>query len=142
MVEFALIAPIFLTLILGMTELGHAYQVSANLSMAVREGGRMASMDMTEKLASGQTLNQKVIADMRNLLTANGIPGADATITITHTDSTATFDLSNEDNYLATFRVSVSIPYSKVSAMPADYMLGSTMSHSAVYRMGRAMVTN
>ncbi len=73
--EFALTALLFLPLILGMTEAGHAFQVSGDLCSAVREGGRTASMDLSEVTASNQTLNQKVTQDIRNFLTANGIPG-------------------------------------------------------------------
>jgi len=142
MVEFALIAPLFLLLILGMTEAGHAFQVSGDLCSAVREGGRTASMDLSEVTASNQTLNQKVTQDIRNFLTANGIPGDQVTITITHADSSATFDLSNEANYLKSFRITASVPYSEVSRLPADYLSGRTLSFSAVYRMGRSQVTN
>jgi hypothetical protein len=141
-VEFAILIPLFLMLVLGMTEMGHAFQVSADLTAAVREGGRMASMDLSKVTPSTMTLNQKVIKDMRNFLTASGIPGDDVTLTITHASTEAVFDLGDEDNYLKSFRISASIPYAKVSRLPADYMNGRTIRFSAVYRLGRSQVTN
>ena len=141
-VEFAILVPLFLMLVLGMTEMGNAFQVSADLTAAVREGGRMASMDLSKVTPSNMTINQKVIKDMRNFLKASGIPGDDVTITITRADSQAVFDLSNQDNYLKSFRISASIPYSKVSRLPSDYMRGRAVRFSAVYRLGRSQVTN
>lgn len=141
-VEFAILVPLFLMLVLGMTEMGRAFQVSADLTTAVREGGRMASMDLSKVTPSNMTINQKVIKDMRNFLKASGLPGDDVTITITHAASEAVFDLANQDNYLKPFRISASIPYAKASRLPADYMSGKTIRFSAVYRLGRSQVTN
>lgn len=141
-VEFAILVPLFLMLVLGMTEMGRAFQVSADLTTAVREGGRMASMDLSKVTPSNMTINQKVIKDMRNFLKASGIPGDDATLTITQANSSAAFDLGSQDNYLKAFRISASIPYAKVSRLPADYMRGRTIKFSAVYRLGRSQVTN
>lgn len=44
-VEFALVVPILLALILGMIFFGRAYQVQSSLSMAAREGVRVMALD-------------------------------------------------------------------------------------------------
>src|SRR5262249_43089108 len=112
-VEFAVIAPIFLILVLGTWEMGTAVRASNNLSAAVREGGRLASMDFTGSLAPNQTANQKVEQDIRAFLNASGLPGSQATITITHADGAnagQTFNLGDKNNYLALFKIKATIP--------------------------------
>ena len=141
-VEFAILVPLFLLLVLGMTEMGRACQVTADLTAAVREGGRMASMDLSKVTATGTTVNQKVTQDIRNFLSACGITGSDVTITITRPGTSTTFDLADQSNYLESFQITASIPYARVSRMPADYMSGRVITVSAVYRMGRSMVTD
>ena len=45
MVEFAIMLPVFLTFMLGILEIAKALQVSGEITSAVREGGRLASME-------------------------------------------------------------------------------------------------
>src|SRR5262245_10305051 len=69
MMEFAIVAPLFLTLVLGILEAGQALHASNVMAAAVREGGRLAAMDWNDFLPEGFTPNTKVIADTRNFLT-------------------------------------------------------------------------
>jgi Flp pilus assembly protein TadG len=139
-VEFAVIAPIFLLLVLGTWEMGTAVRASNNLTAAVREGGRLASMDFTGSLAVNQTANQKVEQDIRAFLNASGLPGSQATITITFAEGSSagtTFDLGNTDNYLSLFRIKATIPFSAVSLFPNKIMQGTTLKAELVTRRGR-----
>lgn len=43
-VEFAFIVPLLITLVLGIAEFGHAFQVSGTLSAAAREGVRVMAL--------------------------------------------------------------------------------------------------
>ena len=43
-VEFAMIVPLLLTLVLGIAEFGHAFQVQGTLSAAAREGARVMAL--------------------------------------------------------------------------------------------------
>jgi Flp pilus assembly protein TadG len=43
-VEFALIVPLLIVLVLGIAEFGHAFQVSGTLSAAAREGVRIMAL--------------------------------------------------------------------------------------------------
>ena len=43
-VEFALIVPLLIVLVLGIAEFGHAFQVSGTLSAAAREGVRVMAL--------------------------------------------------------------------------------------------------
>lgn len=140
-VEFAVVAPIFVTLILGMAELSRALDVSTNLISAVREGGRLASMHHNGAIPAGMTTEEKVIHDIRNVLKANGIDGAKTTLTITHAEGNNAgqdFDLDSEDNYLQNFRISASIAYSDVSMFPLRVMKNQTLSTSIVFRLGKS----
>lgn len=140
-VEFAVIAPVFMTLILGMAELSRALDVSTNLTSAVREGGRLASMHHNGAIPAGMTTEQKVINDIRNVLKANGIDGAKTTLAITHAEGNnegQPFDLDSGDNYLKNFRISASIDYADVSVFPIRVMKDQTLQTAIVFRLGKA----
>lgn len=140
-VEFAVIAPIFMTLILGMAELSRALDVSTNLTSAVREGGRLASMHHNGVIPAGMTTEEKVMHDIRNVLKANGVNGSAATLSITHADGPKegqNFDLDSADNYLAYFRINASVRYEDVSIFPLRVMRDETLATSIVFRLGKA----
>jgi Flp pilus assembly protein TadG len=56
-VEFALILPVLLVLVLGIVEFGHAFQVQAQLSSAARDGARSAALGNTATTARTQVKN-------------------------------------------------------------------------------------
>ncbi len=64
-VEFAIVAPIFVTLIFGVAEMGRALDVSTNMTAALREGGRLASMHHNGLVPPGMTTEEKVLLDIR-----------------------------------------------------------------------------
>jgi Flp pilus assembly protein TadG len=139
-VEFAVVAPLFMTLALGTWEMGTAVKASNNLTAAVREGGRLASMDFNGKLATAQTPNQKVIQDIRAFLSAGGIPGAQVTVTITYAEGASagsTFDLNDPNNYMQLFKITASVPYSAVSMFPNRFLAGQTLKAQLICRRGR-----
>lgn len=143
-VEFALVAPIFITLILGTAEMGRALDVSTNLTAAVREGGRLASMHHNGMVPAGMTTNAKVIQDIRNVLTANGINGNKVTLTLTHPDGPQLgqeFDLDDPQNALGNFRITATVAYRDVSFFPLQIMSESTLRTSIVFRLGQASLS-
>jgi Flp pilus assembly protein TadG len=50
-VEFALIVPLLVVLVLGIIEFGHAFQVQGTLSAAAREGARVMALQSTPAAA-------------------------------------------------------------------------------------------
>lgn len=68
-VEFALVVPILLALILGMMIFGRAYQVQSSLSMAAREGARIMALDPDHVAATAEAA---AVTAASNL----GVPGA------------------------------------------------------------------
>lgn len=140
LVEFALTSPIYLALVLGVVEMGSALEASANMTAALREGGRLASMDWDGIVPDGMTPNEKVDQDIRNFLTAVGLPGEEFSITLTYAEGSSEgqpFDLSDPDNENELFRLTASVPYDEVMAYPSNYLGGQTLTASVVYRAGR-----
>jgi hypothetical protein len=138
-VEFALLAPLFITLTSGTIEFGNALNRRNLLSSSLREGGRLAAMEWKDVLQSGETANQKVVQDIRNLLTANGMPGDEVEIEITHADGAnegSPFALDNPDNKLKLFRISARVEYSAVDIFPTGPLQRSELQSSIVLRLG------
>lgn len=144
-VEFAIMAPVFLILTLGSVELGYALNASNTMYGALREGGRLASQDWSTMIEPGVTANEKVIQDIKNMLTAARIPGEHVTLEIVHADGPSEgqpFDLQDPDNYLATFTIEAEIPYANVSLIPGHFLEGQSLRASISFRMGRVTQVN
>ena len=117
-VEFAVVLPVFITLVFGMIEYGRMVMVQQVITNAAREGCRKAIMD-------GAT-SQEVQAVVNNYLESAGITSA--TITITPSEP-------SEAGAGEPVTVSVSVPYDQVSWLPAPmYLSGTEMSATCVMR--------
>ncbi|MGE3313585.1 MAG: TadE/TadG family type IV pilus assembly protein [Planctomycetaceae bacterium] len=141
MVEFAIIAPVFLTLVIGLLEAGQALRAANVMAAAVREGGRLAAMDWNDFVPEGFTPNDKVISDVRNFLIASGLPGEEAVIQITSAegeDEGEEFDLTNTSNNYRLFKISIEIEYDEVSTFPSTFMYGQTLTSSLTFRAVRS----
>ena len=138
-VEFALIAPVFLALILGMVAVRRAVHTSTIMDAALAQSGRLASMDAGLELPPGMNLNDKIILDVRNFLRASGIENDESnlTITITRADdgsgnaldpmpnppsSGENFDLSDAANRNRLFRLGIEIPKNATGSSLTDIM--------------------
>ncbi|MDA0832572.1 MAG: pilus assembly protein [Planctomycetota bacterium] len=146
-VEFAIMAPVFLLLLMGSIESGKALEISNILSSAIRQGGRLACMDWEGFSSSQQSSNLKVESDIRNFLIASGIDGDDVEITITSADgddSGDTFDLSNPANRLRMFRITATVAFDDVNnyPIPVKFMNGKNVSMSIVFRAGNSSMSN
>lgn len=142
-VEFALMAPLFIALFMGTLQAGTNFGVSQQLHSSLRQAGRLASQDFSDKVPTGQTANQKVIADIKNQLKANGIDSTNVTVTITHANGAqagTTFDLSNASNDLKYFKLSVTVPYSAVNKNGFLPNTISNLTASIVFRKGKSML--
>lgn len=140
LVEFALTLPIFLTLIMGVMEIGTALDSTNIMSAGLREGGRLATMDWTTVVPAGTTINQKVIGDIKNFYTAAGLPGQSVVVTITSAEGSDVgqdFNLATTSNQGRLFKISAKLPYSSASTIPASFMKNKNLSSSLVFRAGR-----
>ncbi|MCC6126581.1 MAG: pilus assembly protein [Pirellulales bacterium] len=107
-VEFAIIAPLFFLLVFGMIEFGRMVMVQQILTNASREGARKAVLD-------GSTTTDVVNTVLTNLSDAK----------ITASTSNVTINPANPAtaNYGDPITVTVTIPFSQVSWLPAPMLL-------------------
>lgn len=125
-VEMAVVLPVFLTVILGIIELGRAIMVGQLVTNAARESARLAVVDGT---------NNTQVADAAKsfLNQAAGVSTGDVTVGITVSSASAGNQVSNaQPRDLVT--VTVSLPYSKVSFLPPKYMAGKSLTATSAMR--------
>ena len=116
--EFAVVAPVFLLLAMGMIEYGRMVMVQQVITNASREGARLAVLD-------GST-GSDVEATVNNYLTSGSISGASVTVTPTNL---------NEMEFGDPVTVTVDIPFDQVSWLPSPmYLSGKTLSATTVMR--------
>ena len=95
-VEFAILAPILVMLLLGIMEFGRAYNAQASLSSAAREGVRVMAISNDQAAArtaaknAGLTLKPALTDANISFGAATCTSGAQITITITYSLSTLT----------------------------------------------------
>jgi Flp pilus assembly protein TadG len=106
LVEFALVAPIFLMLLVGSLEFGRAIMVQEAITNASREGARTGTFD--------GALTSDVTSAVNTYLSGMSISGA--TTSVTPADP----GLSAGGTQVT---VSVSIPYSSVTWVPSPWFL-------------------
>ena len=89
-VEFALVAPLLLLMVLGIAEFGRAYHVQTTLSQAAREGVRVMALQndpagaVAATRAAAPDLTLTNITVIPSSCVANGTaPAATATVTVT-----------------------------------------------------------
>ncbi|QDU61311.1 TadE-like protein [Planctomycetes bacterium Pan216] len=132
-VELAVIAPLLVGLVLGAIELGRALEVSQMLSMAVREGGRRAATEF-KGITSPDNETNEVIADIRKILNAQGIPADEATVEVLNETTGATANLNDPNMDGELFRINVSIPFSEVAYLTPVFLQGQNLNASIVMR--------
>lgn len=116
-VEFALVAPIFFMLVLGMIEVGRALMVQQVITNASRVGARKAIT------LSGTELN--TITRVEDYADNTGVPG----VTVTVSPDPADTDPGDE------ITVHVSVDFANVSWMPSPWFLGGmSLQASSVMR--------
>jgi len=120
-VEFALVLPILLTLVLGVLEIGRYVQVRQIVTSASREGARQA--------ASGQMTNAQVINVVTGYIQASGLPTANLAVTVLDVTQPAV-DVS-QATQLDKLQVTVSIPYSGVRWSTTNYFTNATTKITA-----------
>ncbi|MCA9049448.1 MAG: pilus assembly protein [Planctomycetaceae bacterium] len=138
-IEAAVILPVMLVLVLGTIEMGTALRAGTILQSAVRESGRIANMDWTQILEDGDTPNAKLERDLRNFVSASGLPGDDLTVNIVYAEGDnegQPFDIADENNELQLVKVEVTLPYTSISLFPTNYMAGTNVRAFLILRAG------
>jgi Flp pilus assembly protein TadG len=128
-VEFALVAPLFFLVVLGMVEIGRAIMVMQIVTNAAREGARFAVIDgpIDQTTGKSTTTATAVQTWTKNYMSNAALPSSAATVTVSPEPSTAADG--------AQITVTVTIPYSAVSWLPtAQFLSGKSLSAKVVMR--------
>jgi Flp pilus assembly protein TadG len=104
-VEFAAVAPLLVTLLLGVWEVGRMVETQQVLDNAVREGGRQAS--------AGLKTTSQVQQDVLNYIALRGFSTTGANVTVTNLTSGARSDPTTA-HQLDHFRVTLTYPFANV----------------------------
>ena len=109
-VEFAIVAPVFFMVVLGIIEFGRMAMVQQVITNAAREGARIGVLD--------DTTTAQVDTKVQNYLTSAGINGATVTVTP---------DPPSSAGFGQSVTVAVQIPFDSVSWLPNPFFIGGTM---------------
>ena len=137
--EAAVVMPVMIVLVLGTIEMGTALRAGTIMQSAVREAGRLANMKWSTLIDQNDTPNAKVERDLRNFVTASGLPGDQLNVSITHAsgdNAGQPFDISDSDNDLQMMKITLTLPYSNISLFPTNHMSGKSVSASLTLRSG------
>ena len=141
-VEFAFVAPLFVAITWGVVHVSRMYEAQNLLSLAAREGARFGAMDRSEFDTAGQTSNQKLVADVKNFLDAQGVDKSAVNVDVTFPGTNNQFDLDDPNNQLEMFEVRISVPYSSVSHASGTSGQNTTLVAKAVFRNAQATISN
>ena len=141
MIEFAMVLPIMIMVVLGVIEFARAFEVSTILETAAREGARLGMLSNidTEDL----TANQRVIQDVKRFVAATGVPADDLEVTITGWEvndiangtSGDASDVNLEEASRTTyFQVEVTVPYESVAYTSPIFLGGATLRGNLIGR--------
>jgi len=122
-VEMALVLPVFVTVTLGMIELGRGIMVAQLMTNAAREAARTAIID-------GSTDASVANVAKSFLQTAAKVSPSDVSVTITNASGGSVSTAQPRD----LITVNVSLPYSKVSWLPPKYLAGKSLSATSAMR--------
>jgi len=122
-VEMALVLPVFVTVTLGMIELGRGIMVAQLMTNAAREAARTAIID-------GSTDASVANVAKSFLQTAAKVNPSDVSVTITNASGGNVASAQPRD----LITVNVSLPYSKVSWLPPKYLAGKSLSATSAMR--------
>ena len=117
-VEFAVVAPVFFMIVLGLIEMGRACMVLEQLTEAARRACRVAVVDGT----SSATVKQTAV----DYLTAVGIQGETAGVSINDAP-VDTVEAMNMPSYTE-ITVVITIPVGSCTWLPGGLFLSGTLS--------------
>jgi Flp pilus assembly protein TadG len=121
-VEFAVVAPFFFLVVLGLVELGRGLMVQHQLTNAARQGCRAAIIE-------GKTTND-ASTTVSNLLAGLGISGATTNVLVNEQQADASTAVAGDE-----ITVKVSVPAGSVSWVPgANFLFGTITGQSTLRR--------
>lgn len=142
-VEFAIVAPVLLAIVLGTLQVGRVFEMQNLLEVAAREGARFASMDRDALLNPSENATEKMKRDVVNFLAANDVPREGITVDVKDfLNPEDDFAIDDPANDLKLFIVEITVPWSSVSAMPVSAGSDHALTANVVFRNGRATISD
>lgn len=136
-VEFAIFAPVLVTIMVGMVEAGNLIDTQIMMASAAREGARAASMERSG-LSPGTTTNEKLARDVKTFLSASGLPTEDVEVYISPIDDkNAVFDLDDPANSQEMFQLRVVMPFSAATGISPPVGDDAQLEAKVVFRNGK-----
>lgn len=129
-VEFAVLLPFLMIILVGIVEVGNALRASHSLQGALREGGRLAVASSTN-----DNLNSKVVRDVRAFVYAAGFSGRNVEVTIQDAGTGASVSLGDTSLQGTLVRIAAGLPYDTIEIFPRQFLSGDTISASIVIRI-------
>ena len=115
LIEFALVAPVFILLVMGIIELGRVLMVQHLMTNAARQGCRVGVIGGT----STQTISSKSL----QALSSQGVPSVQATVQVNHGSADASTAKSGDE-----VTVIISAPMSAISWVPLPGYSSGTLT--------------
>ncbi len=110
-VEFAILAPVLLGLLMVTTAISDMYDAANTLQMAVRHGGRLGGLGSLNFTDTTPT-NDRIADDIRAFLNSAGLQGEGAMIQITNPDTGEPIpNLDDAVDPVPYYQVDVTMPY-------------------------------
>jgi Flp pilus assembly protein TadG len=122
--EFAVIAPLFVFLTLGMIEISRGIMVKETLSDAARRACRTGSLPGTSSAT--------ITSDVNDILTDNGIAATSATVTVLVNGNAVDATTARQNDQIS---VKVSVPVSSVLWVSAIFLKSTQIESETVYMM-------
>jgi Flp pilus assembly protein TadG len=123
-VEMAFVLPVFITVVLGIIELGRGMMIGQLVTNAAREATRLAIID-------GCTDSQVTTAAKSSLNSTAGVSTGSVSVSISVTGAGSSVSTAQPRDLIS---VTVSVPYSAVSWLPPKYMAGKNVSATCAMR--------
>lgn len=137
-VEFAFIAPLFVTMFVGLTQVCYLLQCQNQFAMAAREGARSAVHERNNSSGDGTSTNERVEQDVRRFLNASGLPGDDVNVIIADADAQdIAFDLDDPANEFENFQLIIEYPVNELLSAAPPGSDEFNISARVVFRNGQ-----
>ena len=121
-VEFAFVLPVFITLVLGIIEMGRGIMVGQLVTNAARDAARTACL-------TGTTNSQVVSAAQSTVATTCGVSQGDVLVSIATSSGSVSTAKTGD-----LITVTVSLPFEKVSYLPPKYLSGKSLTATSAMR--------
>lgn len=140
-VEFAVIAPLFLTMVIGLLQGSKLFDSHSVMAQAARDGARLGAMDRADWVAQGIQSNDKIAQDVRNTLAASGFDPDDVDVFIEFPDDHGnTFDLDDPANDFQLFELRIEVPLSPLSTTHTNNENQFKMVSKVVFRNSKSTI--